>query len=627
MIPLYAQVVTTKKPNGQTYRYLRIVESYRDGKTVKKRQVASLGNIDEYSEKEIQQIIRTLESLLPNRTLGSAEDLQPLHTLQFGVPHVVQVLWDQLGMSSIIETALHGRQVTFDVARYLQAMVINRLVDPSSKLRLFQTLADLYLPEGDQEPWQLQHFYRTLDLLMDIKPQVEKAIYARLTDLLNFRLTLVLCDLTSTQVTGHHCPIAKHGYSRTHRPDLEQVELGLLVTPEGLPITHEVFPGNTSDKQTVPEILEQLKRDFAVNECVFVGDRGMVTKENLTLLCEAGYPYIVGYHKRGRIVSDRLLERYQDLSAFTPLYDQLAYLEIPASAVEDEEQAVQNEERPLVEDAGLMEKVRYVLCYNAKKAEHDAAYRKAALEEAENELSDLAQRLQTPRRGRKITPQGVIVKAAEILTHRGMDGFFEVDFDGTTLTYLRKEERILQESWRDGKFIVKTNTELPAAEVVMSYKTLMRIEQAFRQIKNFLDVGPMYHWNERRVRGHIFVCVLAYLFEQELQVLYRRALDAEVAREKQVAGEDLKSRLEALDEERYTGELMVKELQRWQAMKAEFLGKTFVSVPPPPPIVEALLRRVGMKKPPKMILIHDNHQSRDAGKENSPTDGQMTFEL
>jgi transposase len=123
-------------------------------------------------------------------------------------------------------------------------------------------------------------------------------------------------------------------------------------------------------------------------------------------------------------------------------------------------------------------------------------------------------------------------------------------FDGETVTYFRKEEPLLRESWWDGKFIVKTNTTLPVAEVVLSYKTLMRIEQAFRQIKNFLDVGSMYHWNERRVRGHIFVCVLAYLFEQELQVLYRRALDAEITHERAAAGDDLEQRLEVLESER-----------------------------------------------------------------------------
>lgn len=133
-------------------------------------------------------------------------------------------------------------------------MVIHRLVDPSSKLHLFQTLDDLYLPDAGSEPWQLQHFYRALDYLMDIHPQLERALYSRLADLLNFKLSLVLYDLTSTHLYGHECPLGEYRYSQTHRLDLEQVELGLLVTPEGIPITHEVFAGNVSDKIPLSEV-------------------------------------------------------------------------------------------------------------------------------------------------------------------------------------------------------------------------------------------------------------------------------------------------------------------------------------------------------------------------------------
>jgi len=325
---LFPQIVSTKKADGKTYRYLHIVESYRDGKTVKKRRIASLGNIDEYSGKEIEQIILKLNSLLQNRVLGSLNDFDPKATLHFGVPYVVQFLWDQFGLSKAIRDALKDREVTFDVSGYIQAMVINRLIDPSSKMHVFDTVEDMYLPDVSHK-WQLQHFYRALDYLMDIKPQLEKFLYHRLTDLFNLQLSLVLYDLTSTHVTGHHCPIAKHGHTRTHRPDLEQVELGLLVTPEGLPITHEVFSGETPDKNTVPMILKRLKDEFAVKQCVFVGDRGMVTDKNIIALAQAGYPYIVGYHKRGRIVSDTLLQTYTDVQSYAKLKDNLSYLEVP----------------------------------------------------------------------------------------------------------------------------------------------------------------------------------------------------------------------------------------------------------------------------------------------------------
>ncbi|MCY0900478.1 MAG: hypothetical protein OWU33_16425 [Firmicutes bacterium] len=203
---MFAQIVSTKKPDGQTYQYLHIVESYREGRPVKKRRVASLGNIGQYSERELEPIIRTLESLRPHRTTGSLEDFEAQQVLPFGVPYVVQFLWNPLGLTEAIRDALRDRAVTVDVARYVQAMVIQRLVDPASQLRLFCTLEDLSLPDWGGEPWQLQPCYRALDSLVDIQPPRERMLYGRLTDLLNFRLSWVLYDLTSTHLHGHACP-------------------------------------------------------------------------------------------------------------------------------------------------------------------------------------------------------------------------------------------------------------------------------------------------------------------------------------------------------------------------------------------------------------------------------------
>lgn len=588
---MFAQIVSTKRPDGRTYRYMHIVESYREGKSVKKRRIASLGNVDAYSEQEIEQFIRTLESLLQNRTSGSIEDLNPKSTLSFGVTYVVQFLWDQLGLTKAFQDELHNRNVMFDVSRYVKAMVCNRLMNPSSKLNLFHTIEDMYLPESDDGPWQLQHFYRALDYLMDIKPELEKFVYRRLTDLLNFRLSLVLYDLTSTHVSGHQCPIAEYGYSRTQRPDLEQVELGLLVTPDGLPITHEVFAGNTSDKKTVKGILERLKEEFSVEQCVFVGDRGMVTHKNTALLAELNYPYIVGYHKRGRVVSDALLEQYNDVSGYNVLRDNLSYLEVPVANVDDDEKD---------------KDTRYILCHNPIKATADETFRLSALEEAEQALLELQSRLETPHRGRKTSAQSVMLKVSEILTKKGVKAFFDVEFDGQKITYTRNEVALAKEALRDGKFVIKTNTQLPAGEVVTSYKTLMNVERAFREIKNFLDVGPMYHWNEKRVRGHIFVCVLAYLFEQEIQVMYRRSWEQQERETQQILDvNEREKRLEELADTWYTGERIVKELSRWHVLKAEFLGKEFLSVPPPPQMLGGVLKALKIPLPEKSIHLRN----------------------
>jgi len=580
---LFPTIVSTKKADGKTYRYLHIVESYRDGKTVKKRRIASLGNIDEYSDKEIEQIILKLNSLLQHRVMGSLKDLESKATLHFGIPYVVRFLWDQFDLTKAIREALKEYDVAFDVSGYVQAMVINRLINPSSKVNLFDTIEDIYLPNVSDK-WQLQHFYQALDYLVDIKPQLERFLYHRLTDLFNLQLSLVFYDLTTTHFSGHHCPVAKNSYSRTYRPDPEQIDLGLLVTPEGLPITHEVFSKETTDKKIVPKILKRLKEEFDIKQCVFVGDHGMVTDKNILMT-----PYIVGYHKRGRIVSDTLLQIYADIQAYAKLKDDFSFLEVPVAQVEDDNKDSQ---------------IRYILCYNPLKAIRDKAYRMAAMDEAEKVLSELRQRLAKSKRKRKSDTKGTLAKVSEILTKKGVKGFFEVECAGQHLTYSRHEPALEKEALRDGKFVLKTNTGLPAEEVVLSYRNLMDVKCAFREINNFLEVGSMLHWNTKRVEGHSFICVLAYLLEQELQLLYQRHWQMESEQALKISDEDERTAKQVeLMERRFTGEGIVKELARWNVLKGEFLGKEFLSIPPPTAMAQKILSIGGIPLPSKIIYL------------------------
>lgn len=583
---MFPTIVSTKKADGKTYRYFHVVESYREGKTVKKRRIASLGNIDEYSDKEIEQIILKLNSLLQHRVMGSLSDLDSKATLHFGISYVVQFLWDQLDLSKAIREALKEQEIAFDVSGYVQAMVINRLLNPSGKVCLFDTIEDIYLPNVSDK-WQLQNFYQALDYLMDIKPQLERFLYARLTDLFNLQISLVFYDLTTTHFSGHHCSLAKHSYSRTYCPEPEQIDLGLSVTPEGLPITHEVFSKETTDKKVVPKILKRLKEEFAVKQCVFVGDRGMVTDKHILMTAQAGYLYIVGYHKRGRIVSDTLLQTYPDLQAYAKLKDDLSFLEVPAAQVEDDNKDSQS---------------RYILCYNSSKAIQDKAYRMAAIDDAEKVLSELQQRLAKSKRKRKSDTKSTIAKVSEILAKKGVKDFFEVAYAGHHLTYNRHEPVLKKEALRDGKFVAKTNTELPAEEVVLSYRTMMDVKCAFLEIENFLEVGPMLHWNRKRVEGHGFICVLAYLFEQELQLLYQRHWQIESEQVLRIPDERAAKQMES-QERRFTGAGIVKELARWNVLKGEFLGKKFLSIPPPTAMAQQILSSVGIPLPAKIIYL------------------------
>ena len=290
------------------------------------------------------------------------------------------------------------------------------------------------------------------------------------------------------------------------------------------------------------------------------------------------------------MVSDTLLESYADVKSYAKLKDNLYYLEVPTASIEDENK----------------DKARYILCYNPVKAVQDKAFREAAMEKAEEALSELQQRLVKPKRGRRPDPKRTMVKVAEILTKKGVQAFFAIDFDGQNLSFRHEEAALVKEALRDGKFVVKTNTDLPAGEVVLSYKTRMNVERAFREIKNILEVGPLYHWNEKRVRGHIFVCVLAYLLEQELQVLYRRQWQKEAYKIQQISDEDERiKQQEELDSHWYAGERIVEELASWHVQKAEFLGKEFLSVPPPPPTprTQQVLADIAIPLPQKIIHL------------------------
>ncbi len=505
---------------------------------------------------------------------------------------MVKVFWDRLGLTSVIQAALGQRGVEVDVPLCTLAMVINRLVDPLSKLAAHEWLSRIYLPELEPGIPPLHHLYRSLDYLVQAKERLEEAIYRQITDLLSLRLNLVFYDLTSTYFEGGQCSLAQYGYSRDHRPDRKQVTIGLLVTPEGLPIAHEVFSGNTLDKTTVPDMVKRLQERFDIQSCIFVGDRGMVTVENIRLLEQAGYSYVIGYHKRGRVLSDDLLARHTDLTEYTKGENGLYYKEV--------------ELQPGPEDGSVPgPTLRAIICHNSEKAEDDRLFRETALAEAEEELAQLQQRLgrQAQHRGRKFTPKGVMLRVAEILNHKQVANFFTVEYDGgENLTFARNEPAIVQEALRDGKFLVQTNAELSAWQVVQAYKTLQKVEGAFRELKDFLRVRPVYHWNPDRVKGHIFVCVLAYLFEQWMEVLYGRYIEAQMAQARRLPDPAVReAELVRLRKNRLSGRRILDLLSEIQATAQAFVGKPFYAVTGPNPHVTHLLKILDVPTTPRLL--------------------------
>ncbi|HHV77723.1 MAG TPA: IS1634 family transposase [Syntrophothermus lipocalidus] len=280
---------------------------------------------------------------------------------------------------------------------------------------------------------------------------------------------LVFFDTTSVYFEGPTGAqgLCCYGYSKDRRPDRVQVIIGLLIDQDGIPIGHEVLPGNTADVESFLSMLRSCKERFNLRRVVIVGDRGLVSEKTIRAVEEAGYEYIFGVKmRRSREVRDEVLSRagrYQEVEE---------NLKVKNVVVDDK---------------------RCVICYNPQEAKRDAEAREEIIEGLK----------------KKIAAQGI----KGLVGNRGYARYLKVNRDAVEIN----EEAIAQEARYDGKYILKTNTDLTAAEVALAYKQLWLVERAFRELKSNLEIRPMYHWTESRIRGHIMVCFLAFYLEMVLR--------------------------------------------------------------------------------------------------------------
>jgi hypothetical protein len=308
--------------------------------------------------------------------------------------------------------------------------------------------------------------------------------------------SLVLYDLTSTYFHGHTCPLAKLGYSRDGKKGLLQITVGLLCTQEGCPVAVEVFEGNSGDPKTFTAQVTKVQERFGLKRVVYVGDRGMITnarvRDDLADLPGVGWitclraPAIQELRDQGAIQLG--LFDTQDLAEIT------------------------SEEYP---------GERLVVCRNPLLAAERARKRMELLAATEDDLEEIAARVQ--RAKRPLRGAGEIGRAVErALAHHKVGKHFSVIITDTTLTWTRNEDGIRNEAELDGFYVIRAKIpeqpQPPAAELVATYKGLSTVERAFRTLKGVdLKIRPIHHRLEKRVRGHVLLCMLAYYVEFHLR--------------------------------------------------------------------------------------------------------------
>jgi len=479
----FKKVRITKE--GKVYYYLRLIESFRDKGKVKQRVIANLGNIQTIKPSLIESLAKATQ-----RKVISIEDLRSDRTFSYGDILLAKGLWEWLGLDKFFEEECKLSRQNFNTHLAILMMVINRLILPKSKLKVW----DWYKEEvyiDNKEPLSYQHFLRVMDYLIILKDKLERFVFSRIVDLFNLKLNLVFYDLTSSYFEGNGPEgLAKFGYSRDRRSDKKQIVLGLVVTDRGLPIAHYVFRGNIQDKTTLEEALKDLEARFEIKRVIFVGDRGLISEVNIEKVIAKGYEYIFALRKRASREVKEIID--PDLSHYKKI-DQEGLL---ALEVIDNKRGI-----------------RYVICHNPKKGGEDKIYREGIINETQELLNQLKERI---NKGRLRDKSKIIEKASGILMKKRAKKFFQYSFvDG--FSFQEDREKIEQEEILDGKFILKTNSrELSLEGIIKAYKNLSEVEDAFREIKDFIRLRPIYHYKDRRVKAHVFICVLAYLLEKVL---------------------------------------------------------------------------------------------------------------
>jgi len=492
---MFLRATTRKNADGTAIRYLQLAESQWNPEKQRSetKVVYSFGRADHpETETRLRQLARSiLKRCSPEELVEANKDWRLIDTWPYGDLYALEQLWKRLHIPETIEELTAGRKFEFDLERALFALVANRCLAPASKLYAYeQWLQHDVRIEGCGD-LGLHHLYRSMDFLLDHKEQFEQAVFFRLGDLLNLDVQLVFYDTTSlhfecdpvqdgdTSDESSKSSLLKRGYSKNNRTDTAQIVVGLAVTRDGFPVKHWVWPGNTVDVKTIEEVKADL-RGWRLTRCVFVSDAGTVSEENLRVLAGGGGKYIVCMPCRaGDEVTTQVLSRkgrYQEVA------ENLGVKEVWVGEGE--------------------RRRRYVLCHNPLEQKRQRKHREQLLGELEAELASLGQ-------GKE---KGHSKRLCELRSSRRYGAYLR-ETKGGLLRIDRA--KVKERERRDGKFVVHSNDDsLSAEDLALGYKQLMRAEEAWRTLKSGLEMRPVYHWSDHRIRGHVALCVMGLLLER-----------------------------------------------------------------------------------------------------------------
>jgi len=483
------------KKSGR-YEYLQVVRNMRVDNQVRQEVIATLGRLD------VLQKTGELDALLSScsrfadkvAVLDAVREgrLAPAEALRTGPPLVFERLWLEAGLPQILRGLLAGRRFEFPVERAVFLTVLHRLFDPGSD-RAAEVWREGYALDG-MEGLELHHLYRAMAWLGEELPAteqahatpfaprttkdlIEEALFARRRDLFT-TLDLVFFDTTSIYFEGDGGEtLGEHGYSRDHRPDLCQMVVAAVLDAEGHPVCCELWPGNTTDAKTLLPVVDRLRGRFGIRSVCIVADRGMVSEEVIRALGAEGRDvrFILGMRlRRSKEVRDEVLARGG------------RYREVRGPREHSKDPSPLKVKEVWVGDH------RYIVCLNEEEARKDARDREAIVASLRDKFA----------RGEK-----------SLVGNRGYHRFLKTQGEAR---FAIDEAALAAAARYDGKWVLRTDTDLGAVEVALKYKELWRVERLFRSVKSILATRPIFHKCDETIRGHVFCSFLALVLLKDL---------------------------------------------------------------------------------------------------------------
>ena len=460
---MFPRIKRFKNKDGSWREYLYLVANKRIGGKARQIIMANLGRVEE-ADKIIPDMVEKISRFSKKlRVINLAKDMQNDWVKEYGPVIIFKRVWERLGLDRYFARYLQDRKIEFDVGEISYGMVLNRLLEPRSELATHEWIKNIY---GLKAVEDINQWYRALDFLIEHKDELGKDLYEAQKDLFHQELDMVLMDTTSVVYFGDGDKaegILDYGYSKEKRFDLKQVIVGIIMTKDGLPLGHEVYPGNTNDIKAFREMIRQVNLKFKIRRVIIVCDRGMINEKNLRQLELDGYEYIVGM--RMRQLKREEAEKILSTEGMNSIGQNLKGQEVNFGSR------------------------RLVVCFSPEEALKDKQKR-------EEIIARLIEKLKT---------QGL----KSLLVHREYSKYLKIKAEKPEID----DGKVKDEELFDGKFVLETNTKMNWKEVVLAYKDLWQVEAAFRTLKSELEMGPIYHYTERRIRAHIFICFLALVLK------------------------------------------------------------------------------------------------------------------